>query len=168
MRIVINPLDKKSIDKAYKQIIAYKKDFKKKEQEFVKRLAEIGVSVASAGFELADYDGINDVNVRLMKKAGGGYSVMASGETVGFIEFGTGINNPEWVDDGNVSGAAYTPPPHGSYGKGHGKQPHGWWFYPNPGASATHTKGNVPAEAMLTARNEMIDKVTQIAREVWR
>lgn len=163
MKIVINPFDKKSIASAEKLVRQYKKDFEVKEREFCRRLAEIGVSVAQAGFSTADYDGVNDVVVS-MEKTATGYNVVASGKTVGFIEFGTGVRYPEW--DG--SDVEYTPPPHGSYGKGQGKNPHGWWFKQAEGGMARHTYGNPPAEALLTARNQMIEQVVQIAREVWR
>lgn len=163
MKIVVDPFNQKSIDAALRKVQQYKKDFLVKEQEFIRRLAEIGVSVAQAGFSTADYDGVNDVSVR-MEKTATGYAVVASGETVGFIEFGTGVRYPEW--DG--AGMEYTPPAHGTYGKGQGKNPWGWWFKGSEGAVAQHTYGNPPAEAMLTARNTMIERVTQIAREVWR
>ena len=65
MKIRIDPFDKSSIDSAIKQVKAYKKDFLAKEKLFVKRLAEIGVSVATTGFAVADYDGVKDVKVRL-------------------------------------------------------------------------------------------------------
>ena len=164
MKIVIDPFDPKSVATALEQVQQYKKDFLAKEQEFVRRLAEIGVRVAQAGFSTADYDGANDVVVSMVQ-TGNGYSVVASGETVGFIEFGTGIKYPEWDN----TGMDYTPPKHGTYGKGHGadldKQgnPKGWWF-----ASGRHTYGNLPAEAMRTARDEMVENVTRIAREVWQ
>lgn len=163
MKIVVNPFDKKSVDAALKAVRQYKKDFKAKEQEFVRRLAEIGVRVAQTGFATADYDGVNDVSVSIEKTASG-YAVVASGETVGFIEFGTGVKYPEWDN----TGMEYTPPAHGTYGKGQGKNSWGWWFKTGEGASARHTFGNQPAEAILTARNEMIERVTQIAREVWK
>lgn len=163
MKIVIDPFDPKSVDRAIKQVEQYKKDFESKEKEFIRRLAEIGVQVASAGFAMADYDGVNDVVVSLVT-TGNRACVVANGESVGFIEFGTGIRNPEW----DSTGMDYTPPAHGTYGKGHGKQPYGWWFYPNDGGAAVHTYGNHPAEAMLTARDVMVERVIQIAREVWR
>ena len=141
----------------------YKKDFLAKEELFVKRLAEIGVSVASTGFSLADYDGENDVRVT-MTQSGTRATVIAYGETVGFIEFGTGVRNPEWDN----TGMEYTPPKHGTYGKGYGARPKGWFFTVGEGGAAQHTYGNYPAEAMRTARDEMIERVTQIAREVWR
>lgn len=163
MKIVINPYDSKSIDRAIKQLEQYKKDFLAKEELFVKRLAEIGVSVASAGFAMADYDGVNDVVVTLEHR-GNSAAVIASGETVGFIEFGTGVKFPEWDN----SGMEYIPPKHGTYGKGKGANPKGWYFKQSEGAKARHTYGNPPAEAMRTARDVMVERVIQIAREVWR
>jgi hypothetical protein len=163
MRIVINPYDEKSIAQAVEMVKRYKQDFQAKEKEFTRRLAEIGVHTATTLFHMADYDGTKDVVVTL-KKVDRGYAVIASGTTVGFLEFGTGVRNREW--SGN--GMEFTPPPHGTYGKGHGKQPYGWWFSPHEGGKAIHTYGNPPAEAMLTARDNMIMYVTQIAREVWR
>lgn len=163
MKIVINPFDKKSIAQAEKLVKQYKKDFLKKEQEFTRRLAEIGVQVAGDIYSISDIDGEHEFSVYLQKN-GDGYSVIAEGRTIGFLEFGTGIRNPEWHGDG----LGYTPPPHGSYGKGHGKQPYGWWFKSQDYGVAMHTYGNPPAEGMLTARNQMVEQVTQIAREVWR
>ena len=59
MRIVIDPFDEKSIAAAVERLKQYERDFKAKETEFVRRLKEIGVSVARAGFATADYDGEN-------------------------------------------------------------------------------------------------------------
>jgi hypothetical protein len=161
MKITIDPFDSKSIEKALNAIKEYERDFQNKEREFVRRLAEIGVSVAETGFSLADYDGENDVQVS-WSQSGPFASVIAFGQTVGFIEFGTGIRYKEY----DSSGLEYTPPAHGTYGKGRGANPKGWWFSNGPGSSM-HTYGNQPAEAMLTARNEMITQVARIAREVW-
>ena len=162
MKIVIDPFKKESINAAIKQIQQYEKEFKTKETEFIRRLKELGVSVATVGFAMADYDGANDVLIA-ETQSGNRAAVIAYGETVGFIEFGTGIRNPEW--DG--AGLDYTLPKHGTYGKGKGANPKGWWFSTSPG-SAQHTYGNPPAEAMLEARNSMIEQVVQIAREVWK
>lgn len=162
MKIVIDPFDKKSIAQAQKLVKQYRKDFEAKKQEFIRRLAEIGIRVASAGFSTADYDGVNDVVVSL-EKTRDGYTLIASGKTVGFIEFGTGVKHPEWDN----SGMKYTPPKHGTYGKKQGANPWGWWFRENEGGRAKHTHGNMPAEAMRTARDEMVENVMRVAREVW-
>lgn len=169
MKITIDPFDKSSIDNAIKQIKKYKNDFLAKEEEFVRRLKELGVSVATTGFSTASYDGTNDVLVTETQN-GNRAVVIAYGETVGFIEFGTGVFNPEY----NSSGLEYTPPAHGTYGKGRGKQ-RAWGYYGDPGTNGVVqksgvviTKGNPPAEAMLAARNKMIEQVAQIAREVFK
>ena len=163
MKIVIDPFDKKSISEAIRAVKQYRSEFEAKEQEFVKRLAELSVSVASTGFSVADYDGVNDVQVT-MTLSGSTAVVTAFGETVGFIEFGTGVKHPEW----DASGMEYIPPKHGTYGEGRGKNPHGWYFKQSEGAAARHTHGNPPAEAMRAARDTMVERVIQIAREVWK
>lgn len=162
MKITIDPFDKNSINNAIKQINKYKNDFLAKEEEFVRRLKEIGVSVATTGFALADYDGENDVLVTETQN-GTRALIIAYGETVGFIEFGTGIKFGEY----DSSGLEYTPPAHGTYGKGLGANPKGWWYTGATGMSR-HSFGNPPAEVMLTARNKMIEQVVQIAREVFK
>jgi hypothetical protein len=166
MKITINPLDSKSIDAAIKMLNKYEKELAVKEEEFVRRLKELGVSVATDKFATANYDGVNDVLVTSVQNKNRS-AVIAYGETVGFIEFGTGVKNPDWVDTNNQSGTPYTPPAHGTYGKGLGNNPHGWYFRQSEGAKARHTYGNQPAEAMLTARDVMVENVIRIAREVW-
>ena len=46
MKITVDPLDSKSIREAIRKLEQYEKEFKVKETEFVRRLMEIGVSVA--------------------------------------------------------------------------------------------------------------------------
>lgn len=158
MKIVINPFDKSSIDKAIAQVQQYKRDFEQKENEFLRRLGELGVSVARTGYETADYDGNGDAEVRLIK-TGDGFNVEAYGYAVGFLEFGTGVRYKEW----DSSDMSYTPPKHGTYGKLQGKNPKGWFYAPG-----AHTYGNPPAEAMKLARDMMVERVLPIAREVWK
>ena len=163
MKITINPYDPKSIREAIRTLERYEKEFRAKETEFVRRLKEIGVSIAETGFSMADYDGINDVLIAETQN-GPRAAIIAYGETVGFIEFGTGVKFREY----NATESEFTPPPHGSYGKGKGANPHGWYFKQNEGAAGRHTYGNPPAEAMLAARDAMAERVVQIAREVFR
>lgn len=163
MKIVIDPFDKKSITAAIKKLEQYEKEFNAKETEFIRRLTEIGVSVAETGFAIADYDGVNDVLIAETQN-GPRAAIIAYGETVGFIEFGTGVKFREY----NSSDTEFTPPPHGSYGKGKGANPKGWYFSQGEGAAGRHTFGNPPAEVMLTARDVMIERVVRVAREVWK
>jgi hypothetical protein len=163
MKITVDPFDKKSITAAIKKLEQYEKEFRAKEAEFVRRLMDIGVSVAETGFSLADYDGINDVLIAETQN-GPRAAIIAYGEAVGFIEFGTGVKFREY----NSSSTEFTPPAHGTYGKGKGANPKGWYFSQGDGAAGRHTFGNAPAEAMLTARDVMVERVIQVAREVWK
>jgi hypothetical protein len=163
MKIVIDPFDKKSITAAIKKLEQYEKEFRAKEAEFIRRLKDIGVSVAETGFSLADYDGVNDV-LNAETQSGPRAAIIAYGEAVGFIEFGTGVKFREY----DSSSMEFTPPAHGTYGKGKGANPKGWYFSQGQGAHGRHTYGNPPAEAMLTARDAMVARVIQVAREVWK
>ena len=163
MKIIIDPFDKASISKAIQLLKQYEKEFLVKEREFVRRLTEIGVSVAELGFSMADYDGTKDVLIAETQN-GTRAAVIAYGTTVGFIEFGTGVKFKEY----DSSSTEFTPPAHGTYGKGQGKNPKGWFFKEYEGGVARRTYGNPPAEAMLTARDVMVERVVQIAREVWK
>ena len=163
MKIRIDPFDKASINEAVRRLQQYEKEFVVKEREFVRRLMEIGVSVAELGFSMADYDGTNDVLIAQTQN-GSRAAIIAYGKTVGFIEFGTGVKFKEY----DSSSTEFTPPAHGTYGKGRGKNPKGWFFKEYDGGVARRTYGNPPAEAMLTARDVMAQRVAQIAREVWK
>lgn len=163
MKIRIDPFDKASINEAVRRLQQYEKEFVVKEREFIRRLTEIGVSVAELGFSMADYDGTNDVLIAQTQN-GSRAAIIAYGKTVGFIEFGTGVKFKEY----DSSSTEFTPPAHGTYGKGRGKNPKGWFFKEYDGGVARRTYGNPPAEAMLTARDVMAQRVAQIAREVWK
>ena len=163
MKIVLNPFDPKSVAAALEQVRKYQKEFAEKEEKFLLRLAELGVSVARTGYSTAaDYEQTQNITVG-WEKTPNGYAVKADGELVGFVEFGTGIRNREW-DNTDMD---YTPPKHGTYGQGRGAQPWGWWYYPSGKTKAVHTYGEMPVEAMRLARDEMVEKVIRIAREVW-
>jgi hypothetical protein len=172
LQITINPYDKKSIEKAIKQLTEYKNKLAEKEAEMVRRIAQLGLNVASVKFKQALYAGTNDVTCRV-EQNGTTATIYAEGEAVGFIEFGTGVRHPE-----HPGFADYQQPAHGTYGKGLGKNP-GWWDYngdpgnkghlitTKSGRTKVRTSGNDPAFAMFDAINSMVEQIATIAREVW-
>jgi len=168
------------LDKALKRIEEFKSGLQDKCQELAKRLGEIGVQVAQTHYKSAPYAGVNDVEVWLDESGDKGtVTIIAGGEAVLFIEFGTGILNPEdWnarsaLKSGNVA-------LHGQYGKGNANTPFGWIYKgdmpANPPAGTNpsylkqgfiHTYGEEPHPAMYLARKEIIENVQNIAREVF-
>ena len=88
-KIEVNPLSYSSIQKAIKDIEEYKKWVVRKANELTERLAMLGATVASLNFSRAIYNGINDVQLSV-EQIENGYKIVASGQAVAFIEFGSG------------------------------------------------------------------------------
>ena len=158
MKITINPYDKTSLDTAIKRLNEYKTSIDNKCNELIRRLSEIGLQIASARFETATYDGNNDVSVSVSETADG-IKIVASGQAVCFIEFGSGVAmGYGYPDDQKPAGIVGI----GEYGKGHGATGEPWYY-----AHGEKSLGNPPAMAMLNARDVMIENIGSIAREVF-
>lgn len=164
MRIKVR-LSPKGIKQAQRELQEYRQALNSRLREFARRLAMEGYEVARLRFSSAAYDGDNDVTVRV-ELNGTKARIIASGKSVLFIEFGTGVAYPE-----HPSGEFA----HGTYGKGKGKNPNGWAYRGEPGTGGKpipgrdgvyRTKGNPPAEAMWGATTKMAESVERIWREV--
>lgn len=160
------------IDELKKKIEARKNNFANKGQIFLQKLAEAGLTVAQAQFRTAQYDGVNDVVVKVEVLDKNRVAVVANGQAVAFIEFGTGISYPKEHPKAQQMGAV-----RGSFGQGKGNN-ESWTYYGETGTdgvairdsdkgTVVRTKGNPPARAMYYASQEMIGKITQIAEEVF-
>ena len=155
-------LTNQSLNQAIKELQRYKMWVLTKENELRSRLAMLGATVASIQFSRAIYNGSNDISVRV-DDTGSVAVIYAEGESVAFIEFGSGIKYGYGHPMAGEFGMGPGTWSDGPEGKGHWDNQKGWWY-----GDSQHTYGNPPAEAMLTARNAMIEQVVQIAKEVWR
>lgn len=156
--IVINPLDKKSISAAIKEVKRYKTWVALKETELRQRLAMVGATVASIQFSRAIYSGSKDITVRVDNE-GAVAVIYAEGETVAFVEFGAGMR----YGYGHPLAGEFGVGP-GTYpdGKGNWDNPNGWYY-----AHGKHTFGNPPAMAMYSAVQAITEQLTMIAKEVF-
>lgn len=166
-------LSEKGIEQAIKEYENWQKTLETRIEQFVKRLSEMGAEVAKIRFTAAVYDGdMSDIAVQVEhdgKKA----TIYATGQAVGFIEFGTGVAFAE-----HPSGL-YA---HGTYGDGKGSNPNGWVYDGVPGPTAQpvynrkgeqkpgvwRTKGNPPACAMWESATQMAASVKTVWEEVMR
>ena len=155
-------LDKQSIDRAIKDLKAYKQDFLKREKQLLEGLAKIGLKEASVRFTTAMYDGNNDVSVRL-DETKNGYVIVAEGKAVAFIEFGAGVyhNSSEPYPNPRPEGIVGI----GEYGKGHGKQKA--WGFMDENDELVITRGNPAAMPMWYASEEIKNSVMKVVREVF-
>lgn len=168
------PLSSDGISVLIREVEKYKKWIETKTQEFINRLAQEGLNIASAKFSQAQYDGSNDVSVSVEKRGSDCVAVVAVGAAALFIEFGTGIiypdNHPEAAEHGMRRG---------NYGHKLGRLKKGWRYTGDPGThgevilSGKHTgevktKGNPANMPMYSSVRELEDKFAEIAKEVFK
>ena len=169
-RIMKCSLSTESIAQVISELKAYKQTLKAKEKQLMEGLAEIGFHEASVRFSTAIYDGINDSSVDI-RPIENGYEIVAEGNAVAFIEFGTGVTH-------NTGEPYPLPRPEGivgigEYGDGKGKRK-AWGYRGDPGSSGevksngiVITRGNPAAMPMWYATEEMRSKILQVAKEVF-
>lgn len=162
--IRINGISEATIEAAVQELRRYAEWVEQKEAELRSRLASLGATVASIQFSRAIYNGVNDVSVRV-DDTGSVAVIYAEGESVAFIEFGSGekygSGHPQAGEFGYGPGTWST----GESGKGHWDDPNGWWLPKEKGGG--HSYGNPPAMAMVAARDAMVEDLVQIAKEVF-
>lgn len=164
----------KGLDEIINKLNSYQNTLPNKVKKFLSKLADIGIDTANIHFSNAQYDGKNDVTVNAPKWISDNTIVVsAQGESVTFIEFGTGIVYTEENPFAENLGMS-----RGGYGQGKGSQ-RTWGYYGEQGTNGTYLKstdkgdlflthGNPPARAMYNADKEMRTKILDIAREVFR
>ena len=161
MKKVIVPLSVSGIEQLQKAVGEYQKWQEQKTAELLDRLAMLGASTASIRFARATYTGLKNATVTVEPLANG-YVIKAEGQSVLFLEFGSGIR----YGSGHPENAEYGMGP-GTYpdGKGHWDDPKGWWLPKNKGGG--HTYGNPPAMAMYEARKSIEQELARIVKEVF-
>lgn len=163
-----------NVDTVIAQLKQYRDSIDRKMHQLLERLAEIGVDTAAVKFRSAQYDGDNDVVVNEPEWITDTKLIIsATGSSVTFIEFGTGVHYTEQHPKAAEMGAI-----RGEYGKGRGKR-ETWGYYGNPGTNGVIRKtvdgkgdlilthGNPPARAMYDAGKQMRERIVEIAREVF-
>ena len=162
--IYVDPYDPASYDAAIKEIKDYKKWVHEKTLELCKRLAEIGLSVAQIYF-IPSF-GNTDVTLSVTP-LNNGYLLRADGEDVCFMEFGAGVTAGLGYDTGKVtppvdiSPGSWSEANNGPFFKS-GGYPNGSWYYQGQQMNAI-----VPQMGMYHAVNEMVQRIEQVATEVF-
>jgi len=155
-------LDPKSIGQAIKEVKSYQKWVEEKTKQLCERLAILGAHEASVRFTTAIYDGNNDVTVEV-SPIENGWAIIANGNAVCFIEFGSGVyHNPtEPYPLPRPAGVVGI----GEYGKGYGKRQ--GWAYQDESGDKVYTRGNPAAMPLWYATQEMEREIYKIAKEVF-
>lgn len=171
-KVVRVPLSAAGIGKAIKAVEDYQSWLKEKSTILLNRLTEEGLSITSARFSQAVYDGTNDVSVSVENRGERVRAVVAIGSSVLFIEFGTGVTYPDNHPEAATNGFS-----RGSYGKGHGKQA-SWGYYGEAGTNGivktkkngqavVITKGNPANMSMYETVKALKDRLPALVKEVF-
>lgn len=164
-----------SIQEAIRALEAYRDSLPRKVEELRRRLGAEGYLIAVEQFGSAIYDGTRDEVSVTMDEEADRLIITASGETVMFIEFGTGVTFQTYHPKREELGIGDV----GTYGHGLGRL-NGGWRYPESKGKGTngeedpkhpgyiHTYGNPANMPMYNASREIRSHVLEVAREVFK
>ena len=162
------------IDKVISDLEKYMDKLPYKMRRFAKELGDIGYEQAYTLYSNALYAGENDIVVDHPFWNGDTLVLSASGETITFIEFGTGV----WKYGGDIHPQAEEFGfRRGEYGYHLGKL-RSWRYEGVPGnlgkvitegkhKGEIETEGNPPAKAMYFASKEMRENILTKAKEIF-
>ena len=158
---IVVPLSVTGINQLQDELKEYQRWQQERAKELAERLAVLGGTVASIRFKRAFYKGMMDATVSVVAIPDG-YKVVANGESVLFIEFGSGVT----YGSGHPEAQEFGMGP-GTYpdGKGHWNDPNGWYLPKSAGGG--HTYGNPPAMPMYEARKQIEQELPRIVKEVF-
>ena len=169
-----------NVDKVLSQLKAYQQRTEEKEKRLLVRLHEIGVDVASAKLMTISYDGDHTTEVLTEPEwiSDTALALSVQGDAITFIEFGTGTFYGDMHEKAGEFGFT-----RGGYGQHRGLNPP-WTFTADGrpislttgtarivrkknGGYAYKTYGNPPNRVLYGTSQELKQKITDIAREVW-
>ena len=156
------------IDDIIKGLESYKQSLKVKADALVKALAEAGCEAVAVTYAGTRYTGLRDENVTVEDRGPGKYAIVASGQTVLFVEFGAGVSYSAQQHPlaGSFEGGPYGP---GTYpGQVHAMDTWGWYLPKSAaGKSGVHTYGNPPSMAMYNTGKSLREVIQKAAKEVF-
>jgi hypothetical protein len=169
-KITVNVLDPKSVEKAIKQLNAYKKEVETKTTELAQRLTNLGADIARIKIvEMgAYYSGelLSGVSGYFSPTLNAGF-IRVTSDHVAFVEFGTGVvgqSNPHRNGEylslaswGYVTGSKIFTTKDGKVG----------WVYPTDDGGFKFTEGMPSRPFMYETALELERQYAQIAREVF-
>lgn len=161
-------LSHKSIQDTIKQLRAYQKTLVSKNEEFVRRLTELGIPVIDQNIATTRGDSDKSHNTYVKINSFGDYTqatLVCEGKSLAFIEFGAGISyntpagtspHPKGQDFGYTIG---------SYGQGNGKN-ESWVYYADSG-EWVRSYGTEATMPVYKASVKIMQNIRRIAKEVF-
>ena len=162
MRIRINILDRDSIDNAIKRVKDYQKSLDSKVNEIVSKLAVLGMQVVEYQYNSSEDYAVYEVSCITN---GDSSMIIAEGENVMFLEFGTGVYTEDHTDEMETKGLPVIFP--GSWsnteGMGQFRPDHQYWFHKH-----VMYQGTLPSRGFYFASKEIKEQAVDIAKKVFK
>lgn len=156
-------IDGSGLDEMIRGVEKYRQWIEQKTNELAQRLADMGATSASLGFARAIYTGTNDFEISVEQSGENAYKVQANGETVLFVEFGSGKTYGYGHPEVQGFGPGTYPPTNPAHP--HWDDENGWYLPKDKGGE--HTFGNPPNAPMYNAVKELERQIYDVAREVF-
>lgn len=160
--IVADIFDPESLSEAIRFLEDYERWAKEKGNELCRRLADIGANIARIHFDGGYIDGNDDVTVTVIPN-NEGYQIIANGESVCFLEFGTGVAAGNGYDTSVIDPPVDISPASWSKTEGSGAFYEHWYWYYNKRRYTMTT----PRMGMYHAVREIEQQLPKIAEEVF-
>lgn len=161
MKIKIDPLDRDSIDNAIAQINNYRKSLNGKIEEVLDILSQIGKEVVETQFSIVSEYETFEVYCEV---EGNSAMIIAEGENVVFLEFGTGVDTDDNTNEMETEGL---PPIYkGSWSETEGRGTfarHGYWHY-----NGVLYEGTMATHGFYFASKEIKERAVEEAKKVFR
>ena len=154
-----NGLDSVSIRQMVNELKKERTVVKRCVNDVCMRLAEVGMRQANIDFATVPYQGEKDYTVTV-EPLKDGAKLSATGETVYFLEYGSGAFQPKYAGETPIGLER------GSWslskkGKGHWDDPKGWYV-----SHGVKSWGNPPANAMYHAEQDIKRNADRVIQEV--
>ena len=154
-----NGLDSVSIRQMVNELKKERTVVKRCVNDVCMRLAEVGRVRANADFLGVPYQGNRDVALTV-EPLKNGAKLSATGETVYFLEYGSGAYQPSYAGETPI-GLERGSWSLSDQGKGHWDDPNGWYY-----AHGQRSMGNPPANAMFHAERDIQRSLDRVVTEV--
>lgn len=161
MKIRVNVLDPESIDNAIAQVKAYQKSLQGKIENILTELTAMGKEIVETQYSIVPEHEDFDVYCEV---SGNSAMIIAEGENVMFLEFGTGVETTDTTAEMETEGL---PPIYaGSWSETEGSgvfARHGFWHY-----KGVLYEGTMTTMGFYFASKEIKERAVEVAKKVFR
>lgn len=163
MRIRVNLTNRDSVREALKELRDYKKEVSRRANEVVSRLAQMGTEIVDTQFSIVAEQDPPEVYCLVN---GNSAMIIAEGDNVVFLEFGTGVDVTDKTGDLGMETEGLPPIYAGSWSETQGRgvfARFGYWHYKNQ----LYT-GTMATQGFYFASKEIREKAVEEAKRIFK